>query len=353
VIVLRIEFVLLVCVAVATAFGHFFIVRFLRRLGARGRWEYWLVVVWLAFGVLVWVTLHEAPELWQLAALLAEISGAAILAAEVLFAQKLEKLQSIVQEHVELAAIERLRNPIPRTAADFEECLRFMAEAYSIQGVAMPEAERKAILGGDEGVLGRVLLFISSIEPSLAKQKNNLANSERFSMRYRPKMVWLGLFLIVAALTGHGLHAILSEPASEEAKTVIQTFFLAGTNVQYDSGIVIPRDNTGICDAKKKLAEGHSTLVFVIARHDQMPLRLSARLKFSTNASLAQLRAEGVAESLRRTDECGPGIPNVIALFRSPRHVGAASRNPRDLQDDRELEIYGVGYGRIRDIARD
>jgi hypothetical protein len=149
------------------------------------------------------------------------------------------------------------------------------------------------------------------------------------------------------------LHAILSEPATEEAKTVIQRFFLAGTKVQYDSGIVIPRDDTGICDAKKKLAEGHSTIAFVVARHDQTPLGLSARLKFSTNASLAQLRAEGVAERLRRTDECGPGIPNVIALFRSPRHVGAASRNPRDLQDDREVEIYGVGDGRIRDVARD
>jgi hypothetical protein len=352
VVSLRIEFVLLVCVAVATAFGHFAIIKFLRGLGAKGKWEYWLVVVWLALGVLGWVTLHKASELWQLAALLAEISGAAILAAEVLFAHKLEKLRSIVQEFVEVAAIKRPGNPIPTTAADFQECLSFMGEVYSIQGVEMPEAERSAILGGDEKALGDLLVFISLREPLLAKQRRNLVDSERFGVQYGPKMVWVGLLLIVAALTGHGLHAILSEPATEEAKTVIQRFFLAGTKVQYDSGIAIPRDDTGICDAKKKLAEGHSTVALVVARHDQMPLGLSARLKFSTNAGLAQLRAEGVAESLRRTDECGPGIPNVIALVRSPRHVGAASRNPRDLQDDREVEIYGVGDGRIRDIAR-
>lgn len=210
-ILLRIEFVLLVCVAVATAFGHFYIMTFLRGLGARGRWEYWLVVVWLALGVLVWVALHKAPEWWQLAALLAEISGAAILAAEVLYAQELENLRSIVQERVELAAIKRPGNPSPTTDADFKECHRYMSDVYSIQGVDMPEAESKAILGGDEKVVGDVLVFISSLDPSLAKQKNNLATSERFSMLYRPKMVWVGLLLIVAALTGHGLHAILSK----------------------------------------------------------------------------------------------------------------------------------------------
>ncbi len=123
---------------------------------------------------------------------------------------------------------------------------------------------------------------------------------------------------------------------------VSQTFFRADHSLQFAPGKAEVKDAGDLCNLKRQLAAAGSTVAIVLGRHDQTPLGHSARLRFSTNAGLAQQRAETVARILETTSECGQAIPTVIRLVAAPRNVGEGVKPPKELQEDREVIVYGL-----------
>lgn len=94
------------------------------------------------------------------------------------------------------------------------------------------------------------------------------------------------------------------------------------------------------CEVRDKLIAQGVTLILVLGRHDQTELLPKAKRRFSSNAGLAQQRAQLVEQWL--TQECGdtPKVA-VISLGLAPNYVGA-DVNRNQIIEDRKVRLIGL-----------
>jgi hypothetical protein len=335
-----VKFGLIVCLVVATAW-HDQVVRLAASLRLKGKVSYLFAIVWLGIAALFWSLFWKTAEFWQLLALLTEIAGATFLAKEVSFAQQLEEFNRLArQEHL----ITQIKLPL-NNDSDAEQ---YIKKVYAITEDTSPDEVTEEIVRkkADKTLLRETLKYQIQVETAYKRHKQQLAEIPAY--KFRKRLLRIGLLLIIAGLTGHGLDALtLKEQPPKSAPG--QAFFQAGKPIQFDPGKAAVRNElektdltSDICSAKRELTAAHSTVAIAVGRHDQTPLSQSARSMFSTNAGLAQQRAEAVARILEQANECGPAIPTVIALSRSPRNVGDAIKQQPLLAQDREVAIYGM-----------
>ncbi len=97
-----------------------------------------------------------------------------------------------------------------------------------------------------------------------------------------------------------------------------------------------------VCAAKHALLAQAAGGVIVVGRHDRRPLSPSAAVEVGSNATLAQLRAESVAQYLSAENECGGSVAPVIRVIAGPAVVQSHEVTSEALTSDRAVEIYGL-----------
>jgi hypothetical protein len=125
----------------------------------------------------------------------------------------------------------------------------------------------------------------------------------------------------------------MGEPIYFDSGKSTLKYSVAGRNVDLESQA---------CKAKQDLRAASAGGVIIVGRHDQQALTDDGRRNLGSNETLAQLRAQAVANYLGDDSKCGKAVGPIVTLATAPVIIPTGRLTADAIAADRAVEIYGL-----------
>lgn len=298
----------------------------------------------LLVGVLVWIWIRYREDLHALAVLL-EIAGITLLAAEVWAAQQFETHER------KMSRLEQLMHMyLGRNYRGF-----WVMQEAGKEGATYEDVSRRAQALSDADAELYAKNLWAQLE-NFDKKGGVPAAVERWEKTtthtavWRRRRLWAGAaLLILAALLsmfeGHEKIPPPPPPVDDAVKVGLRLdgprrlpSFVPG------SAELTPDIRSAICRYRETPAEWESAVAILVGRHDKTELSARTRTQFGSNASLAERRGLAIQLALTEPLFCGPEQAfaaklSILQLDSPPRYAGSQV-SKQQLAEDRSAELY-------------
>lgn len=295
----------------------------------------------LLVAVLIWMWTRYREDLHALAILL-EVAGVTLLAAEVWAAQEFETHDR------EISRLEQLMHMyLGRNYRGF-----WVLQEASREGASYEALSRKAHALTDADAEAYAKTFWAQLENfdqkgGVPAAVERWEKTTKHTAAWRRRRLWAGAALLISAALLGMFEAQEEVPPPVDDEVMVGLRLHAAQRLpSFVSGSAeLTSDmRSAICRHRETPAEWQSAVAIVVGRHDKTELSARTRARFSSNASLAEQRGLAIQRALKDPRFCGPeqafaGEVSVLQLDSPPRHVG--SRVSEDqLAEDRSAELY-------------